>query len=345
VTHVADDVATMRAVFLTAPGSIELREVPVPRAAAGEVLVRVEAALTCGTDLKTWQRGHARLAVPAPFGHEASGRVAVCGAGVTGFAEGDAVMWAPTAPCGACRFCRRGRENLCADAVGRMVLGAYADYVLLPAHIVARHLFRRPAGLAAGHAALLEPLACVLHGASRVSLADAERVAIIGDGTIALLFARVAALRGAPDVLVLGRHEARLAVARQFGATVLLTQDDEQTRELAGAADLVIECAGSPASWRLASDLTRAGGTALLFGGCAAGAHVTLDAAHLHYDEVDHIGAFHYTPRAVTEALDMLSDGLINAGALLTHSMPLDRIEDAFGLMAARAALRVELLP
>jgi L-iditol 2-dehydrogenase len=340
----------MRAAFLAAPGRIELRELPVPRPAAGEVLVRVEAALTCGTDLKTWRRGHARLPLPAPFGHEASGRSAACGAGVSGFADGDAVMWAPTAPCGVCRLCRRGRENLCPDAIGRMALGAYAGYVLLPAHIVTRHLFHRPAGLAAAHAALLEPLACVVHGADRVDWSAVERVVIVGDGAIALLFARVALLRGAANVLVLGRHERRLQVARDTGAAAVLAVSDADARDAvagyaANGGDLVVECVGTPESWRLASDLTATSGTVLLFGGCAAGTEAGFDAAHMHYNEVDHIGAFHYTPRAVLEAVRLLTAGRVDAAALVTHSVPLDRIDDAFRMMAAREAIRVALLP
>ncbi|NIP81063.1 MAG: alcohol dehydrogenase catalytic domain-containing protein, partial [Gemmatimonadetes bacterium] len=160
----------MRQAVLVEPGRVELRDVPVPEPAPGELLVRVDVALTCGTDLKTYRRGHPRISLPAPLGHELAGTVAAGRAGA--FREGDALATVPTAPCGRCRLCRRGRENLCPDAVGRMVFGAFADYVLLPAHIV-DNAFPRPAGMTAETAAALEPLACVVHGADRVALAAA----------------------------------------------------------------------------------------------------------------------------------------------------------------------------
>jgi L-iditol 2-dehydrogenase len=343
--------ATMRAGFLDGPGSLTLRDVAVPRPGAGEVLVRVEAALTCGTDIKLYQRGHARLPTPTAFGHEFSGRIAALGAGVTAFDIGDAIACVPTAPCGNCPHCERGRENLCADAIGRMVLGAFAQYILLPQHIVERHLFPRPAALTAPAAAVLEPLACVVHGASRVEWSGVRHTVIVGDGPIALLFARVAVLRGVPAVLVLGRHETRLRMAAEFGARTAAAHTDDDARQhvasftTSGGADLVIECVGTPAAWRLASELAGTGGTVLLFGGCAAGSEATFDAYHMHYDEVDHVGAFHYTPRAVHEALWLLTSGAVPAASLITHTLPLDRLHDALELAMTRTAIKVAVVP
>lgn len=343
--------ALMDAAFLLAPGRLELRRVPVPRPAAGEVVVRVESALTCGTDLKMLRRGHAKLPLPAAFGHEFAGRIAAVGAGVRAFAGDDAVMCVPTAPCGECRHCMRGRGNLCAATIGRMVLGAYAGYVLLPAHIVQQHLFPRPPHLSAAAAAALEPLACVVHGAARVPLRDAEHAVIIGDGAIALLFARVARLEGAARVLVLGRHETRLAVAQAWGAAAALAADDASAHaavhDFTGGrgADVVVECIGDPAAWRLASELAAAGGTALLFGGCAAGSEARFDAYRVHYEEVSLVGAFHYTPEAVRRARALLADGRVDPTPLITHRRPLGELDAALQLMADRAAIKVEVVP
>jgi L-iditol 2-dehydrogenase len=342
---------TMRAAFLVRPGEIELRDVPVPRPADGEVLVRVRVALTCGTDLKMYRRGHARLPVPAPFGHELAGLVAGVGGMDTGFAAGDEVLCVPTAPCAACALCRAGRENLCAGTMDRMVLGAFAEYLLLPRHIVEMHLFHRPASLSSQDGAALEPLACVVHGASRIDWTRTGPVVIIGDGAIALLFARVALLAGAPAVLVLGRHTARLDIATRYGADVALARDDVEARERVAewtdgsGASLVVECVGTPASWRLASELAGAGGRVLLFGGCAAGTEVSFDAFRVHYEEVDLIGAFHYTPRAVQQALELLRSGAVDVAPLITHTLPLERLEDALQLMLNRTAIKVALTP
>jgi L-iditol 2-dehydrogenase len=248
-------------------------------------------------------------------------------------------------------LCRAGRENLCAGTIGRMVLGAYAEYLLLPRHIVDMHLFHRPASLSAHAGAALEPLACVVHGASRIDWTRTGQVVVLGDGAIALLFARVALLAGAPAVLVLGRHTARLDVARQFGADVALARTDKEAREHVGewtgkrGASLVVECVGTAETWRLASELAGAGGRVLLFGGCAAGTEVSFDAFRVHYQEVDLIGAFHYTPRAVLEALELLASGAVDVAPLITHTLPLERLEDALLLMMDRSAIKVAVTP
>jgi L-iditol 2-dehydrogenase len=346
----SDVPSTMRAAFLLEPGRVEVRDVPVPRAGPGAVLVRVDAALTCGTDVKMFRRGHARLPVPAPFGHEFAGTVAAVGSGVDAFAPGDEIMCVPTAPCGACRLCAAQRENLCTAAIDRMVLGAYAEFVLLPRHVVTQHVFRRPASLPAHAAAALEPLSCVVHGASRVDWARAGRTVVLGDGAIALLFARVAMLNGA-DVLVLGRHEDRLAVARGYGAdTALAPGDDAAAREVASwcgsaGAPLVVECVGTAETWRLAARLAAIGGRVLLFGGCAAGTRVEFDAYRIHYEEVDLIGAFHYTPRAVAEAYRLLCGGEVDVEPLITATLPLGMLQDALGMIMDRSAIKVALTP
>ena len=363
----------MRAAVLVRPGHVEMREVPIPAPGPGEMLVRVDAALTCGTDLKTFQRGHPRIPLPTPMGHEFSGTVVAADAGVDRFREGDAIACVPTAPCGECRLCRRGRENLCPEAVGRMVFGAFAEYVLLPRHIVESHVFPRPAGLAAHEAAALEPLACVVHGADRVAFERAEHVVFLGDGPITLLFLQVAKLRGAGRVIVVGRHEARLAVARALGAEVIRDpaagaaaaaggaasgSTDGAPREAAAAlreailertggvgADVVVECVGRPEVWELAATLAAPGGEVLLYGGCAAGTRASFDTLRLHYEEVDLKGAFHYRPASVREAYEMLADGRIAVGPLVTHRRALDRLEDALGLVLRREAVKVAVVP
>lgn len=341
---------TMRQAVLLEPGRVEVREAAVPAPGPGELLVRVEAALTCGTDLKTFRRGHPKIPLPTPMGHEFSGGVAAVGRGVDTFREGDAVALVPTAPCGECRLCRRGRESICPEAVGRMVFGAFAEYVLLPAHLVARNVFHRPASLGAEAAALLEPLSCVVHGADRVRLAEAEHVVLLGDGPIALLFARVALSRGAGRVLVVGRHAARLEAARRLGAETLRDPGDEleaAVREWTGGvgADVVIECVGRPEVWEAAPSLAAVGGEVLLYGGCAAGTRASFDTYRVHYDEVDLKGAFHYAPADVRRALELLASGAIDADLFVTHRRPLDRLDEALELALSREAVKVAVRP
>lgn len=342
--------ATMRQAVLVERERLELREVPVPEPGPGELLLDVEVALTCGTDLKTYRRGHPRIPIPTPLGHEVAGTVAAVGAGVTAFREGDALASVPSAPCGACRLCRRGHENLCPDAVGRMVFGAFADQVLLPRHIVDANAFHRPDGMDAATAAALEPLACVVHGADRVALDRAERVVVLGDGPIALLFLQLARLRGAGAVLVAGHHHNRLAVASELGGDPVNTGGaalEEVVADWSGGmgADVVIECVGSPALWQAGAGLVAPGGELLVYGGAGAGTRACFDTERLHYLEVDVKGAFHYGPDAVRRALDLLADGAVSIGPLVTHRVPLARLNEALRLALDREAIKVAVEP
>ncbi len=370
--------ASMLAAELVRPGHVELREAPRPEPGPGELVVRTDVALTCGTDLKTFRRGHPRIPLPTPMGHELAGTVAAVGAGVTAFHEGDALALVPTAPCGECRLCRRGRESLCPHAVGEMVFGAFAGYVRLPRRLVEANVFARPASMDAVTAAGLEPLACVVHGAGRVRLEEAERIVLLGDGPIALLFLQLARARGAGAVLLAGRHAVRLEAARALGADEVVDvgsgePDGAAPRGPAGAsgtpagapasapgedlreavarwtggvgADLVVECIGTPQTWRQAFDLAATGGQALFYGGCAAGAEVTLDAERLHYGEVDALGAFHYGRADVRRALALLEEGVVRIAPLVTHERPLARLDEALELALSREAIKVAVRP
>jgi L-iditol 2-dehydrogenase len=341
----------MRAAILLAPGSAELRDVPVPQPGQGEVVLHVEAALTCGTDLKTYRRGHPLIPLPAPMGHEFAGIVAAVGDGVRNVREGDAVAATPTAPCGHCRLCRRGRESLCPEAVRHIALGGFAEYVRIPANIVASNLFVRPAGLPAETAAALEPLACVVHGVARLDMSEVDSMVLIGDGPIALLFLQLALLHGAGRVLVAGRHAQRLELAKTLGADkvtdahgdALADAVDEWTGGV--RADAVVECVGTTQTWEAAPALAAVGGTVLLYGGCPAGTRASFDTQRVHYEEVDLKGAFHYDRSDVKEAWRLITGDRVKISPLISHRRPLESFDEAWELALSRAAMKVALLP
>ena len=148
----------MNAAVLYGKEDVRIERVPIPAAGKGEIVIRVHAALTCGTDLKVFRRGyHARMiAPPALFGHELAGVVHETGAGVRGFKPGMRVVALNSAPCGACFWCVRKQENLCEDLLFNN--GAYAEYIRIPARIVAKNTLIVPESLPLEHAALTEPL-------------------------------------------------------------------------------------------------------------------------------------------------------------------------------------------
>jgi len=341
-----------RVAYLLGPGRVEVRSVPVPGPGPGELLLRVGAATTCGTDLKVFRAGgHPRmLQVPCPFGHEMAGTVAAVGAGVRGFAVGDRVVVVNSASCGGCDACAAGRDNLCPEL--DYVNGAFGEHLLVPPRFVARSTYRLPEHLADEVAALTEPLACVLHGLDIAGLPIGSDVIVLGCGPIGLMF--VAALAAAGHrVLAADLRPGRLAVAATLGAAdaVALEGHGDATAVLrdrtprGDGATGVVEATGSPAAWTTALEAVRPGGTVLLFGGCPPGTTVPLDTHRLHYSELTVKGAYHHRPATVRRALAMLAAGRPDLHPLLSAEMPLERLPDALAAMAGGDALKVVIRP
>src|SRR3989454_2717479 len=164
------------------PGDLRQEELPVRPPASGELVLRIDAALTCGTDVKTLRRGHPVMIpkVPTVFGHEFAGTVTAVGAGVTRFREGDRVVAANSAPCGACPSCAAGRPNLCEDLL--FVNGAYGEFIALPPRLVARNVVPLAASLPASRAAFAEPLACALLEIERARIEAGHTLVGFGHG-------------------------------------------------------------------------------------------------------------------------------------------------------------------
>jgi len=316
----------VRAYVQSAVGRFEERDLAIPKPGSGEAVVRVAAALTCGTDLKLLDRGHARIALPVTMGHEVCGEVVELGEGADPQWLGKRVVPAVTGPCGRCADCRRGLSNLCASGQADRTWGAFAEYVRIPAGVVASNLHQPPASLSDEAAAFLDPLAAVLHGWNRLGAPAPERLLIYGSGALALLWAASAQARGVPAI-VAGRRPERLSLAASCGAEVLdLGRDGSEdlfsrTGTLPEAA---VDCTGDPTVWMRLPNLVRHGGRVLLFGGCAPGTAVTFDAARLHYSELGLLGSFHYTPAEAQAAMAMLSSREIDPRPLVTEVGTLD---------------------
>lgn len=319
---------------LTAPGQLEMRDVPVPQACPGEVVVRVETALTCGTDLKTYRRGHPKFPFPFLMGHEYTGIVHEVGSGVEQFRAGDAVMAVHSAPCNACRMCRRGFQNLCDTIIPRMAWGAFAQYYKAPAEVVQQNMFLRPAHVSPQRAAFLEPLACVVQGQAQIPLDPEDTVVVMGCGTIGLLHVMLAKQRGAGRILVSGRHQERLKLALELGATEIIDVDQQDARTevqrltQGRGAELVIECVGRPDAWQEAHWHAAQAGFVLLFGGCPANSTASFDTTRLHYDQLTLKGVFHFTPADVKQAYHYLCDTPLPVEKILSGTASLQELPD-----------------
>jgi L-iditol 2-dehydrogenase len=303
------------------PGDLRVEEVPRPDPGPGDVLVQIEVALTDGTDAKAFRRGHPLLLAetPSPFGHE------FCGIDV---ATGRRVVAANSAPCGSCAPCRRGEETLC-ENLRPFLNGAYAEFLLVPERIAARNLLPVPPALPPEVAALVEPLACCLHGVERAQVEAGQTVAVLGPGPIGLMLCAAARDAGARVVAVGGRPERR-ELARSFGA---------EPGDAAGA-DVVVEAVGTEQAWQDALALVRPGGTVLFFGG----REIAVDTFRLHYEELTLRGAFHHAPRHVRAALAFLASGAYPWERLITHQIGLEGVAGLFA-DPPRDLLKAAVLP
>jgi len=333
----------VRSLFLEAPGQIALREVAVPTPADGELLVRVKAATTCGTDLKAFRRGHPKIPMPGPFGHEYAGIVEAAGEGAA-FREGEAVMGVHSAPCQRCFWCLRGQENLCDSIMETMVLGSFAEYLLIPERIARLNVFEKPDALPFAQASLLEPLASVAQGVLELRrsgvLPGVENALVIGPGAIGLMWLVALKAEGVANVTVAGRNPDRLAVAEGMGARV---EPADAIPPLDPGYDLVIEATGQVSVWESSVDHARRGGTVVLFGGPPGGTRAAFDTHRLHYDQIGLLSPFHFGTGAVRLSREWLLTH--DLSPLLTAERSLEDAAATFADLEAGRGIKYAFVP
>lgn len=294
----------MRAALLFGPEDLRVRDVPEPGRAHG-VIVAVEAATTCGTDVKMWRHGH-RILPPYPcaFGHETAGVRAD---------TGERVLVSDSVACGTCEPCRRGRAQICRNPT--WVLGAFAEFIAAPE--AALHPI--PDGLPAAAAATAEPLAAAVHAVARGT--DATDVGVVGGGPMGLMLASLLIAQDR-SVTVADPHSERRAQAAELGAAAATHLRRHE---------LVFEAVGRPEAWRAAATAAAPGGVVVLVGGCPPGSEVSFETGPLHYEELELRGSFHHSPAEVDRALAALAGGTVPWRTLLGETISLDELPAALG--------------
>ncbi len=351
----------------------------------GEVLVRIELALTGGTDVKTYLRGHPKLitSIPSTFGYEFVGTITESKS--ENFKTGDQVVSANTAPCYQCYFCDKKEFSLCRDL--QFLNGSFAEYIKISKRIVTHNLLKVPPGLDLKEAAATQTLAVALHGFERSNIKSGDVVAILGLGAIGQTFIKLCkrfAHNNSEDltIVALGRSADKLALAKENGADYVLdisdcfknnvdagsinqldpvklkrlwmsnfaslqqTTNNSDKQELAPyGPDIVIEAVGKPDSWQAALELARPGALVNMFGGCSPGSKIDIDTYKLHYEELRIIGVFHHTPIHIKTALDLLSLGEISMSNLISHEFKLSELEQALELQLSGKAMKIAIRP
>jgi L-iditol 2-dehydrogenase len=288
---------------------------------------------------------------PALFGHELAGTIVEAGSGVAEFKSGDRVVALNSAPCGNCYFCQHNQENLCDDLLFNN--GAYAEFIRIPARIVAKNTLRVPDHVPLEHAALTEPLACAVHGFEDSRPYPDAIIAIIGGGPLGLMMLHVAALAGCKTIAVV-KHDGQVEAARQLGATHVIQTSSirkaiRETRALTPndrGVDIAVEAVGVPEAWEEAVEMVRKGGTVNFFGGCAVGTHVNLDTNRIHYSDITLRATFHHTPAMCRKALDLIASDRFQASAFITgraHLYELNRVFEK--LMKRSTEIKTAIVP
>jgi L-iditol 2-dehydrogenase len=286
--------------------------------------------------------------MPGPFGHRYAGTVAGLGPGAPAFEVGQAVMGVHSAPCLKCDLCRKDRQHLCPHVMRDKVLGAFGQYLCIPAPVARQNLFIRPEHLTADHGALLEPLACVIHALEMIDWRGVDRVLVLGLGAMGLMFAQLLPRYTLASLAGAGRRAGRVELGRRLGLGPLADLTTTALSEHWPATemfDCVIECTGKLDGWIEAVARTAPGGQVLLFGGLPRDAVFPADSYRIHYEELRILGSFHFAPRDVTVAREHLLAGEIQWSWLISGCLPLDRLEEALQRLHAGEGIQYAIDP
>ena len=343
----------MKAVLYYGPENIKYENTSIRPLKKGEILVKIISALTCGTDVKTYRRGHPVLIkeIPSGFGHEFAGIVERVTEGVDTVKVGDRVVCANSAPCGECFYCKKEEYNLCENL--DLLNGAYAEYIVVPERIVKKNTLILPDNLSFDKAAFCEPLANVVHGVERTDIKPGQTIGIIGIGPIGLMFARLAKLKGA-KVIVAGRNPLKLKMADEFSHAdeiidlkkypnpeMIVKEFTEEKKGL----DVAVECVGLPEIWERIFACVRPGGTVHFFGGCKSGSRVSFDTTRMHYGDIKLMSVFHHTPKYFRQALEYIKSGDVEVEKLITDTLSLKDVEFAMKQHISGSAIKYLIKP
>ncbi len=329
----------MKAQVFYGPRDVRFEDIDIPVIGNGEALVKIKSALTCGSDVKTYMRGHPTMIKKASvFGHEWAGDIVEIGDGVDNFKVGDRIVAVNSVPCYECYYCKIGRYSICENLVYNN--GAFAEYIRVPKNILRKNAFVLPDDTEYREAALLEPLSCVVHGVERSNIQAGSIVAINGAGPIGLMFVVLAKLNGAVAISV-DLSEERLGYASKFGADYIInsskvTDQVQEVRKLTEGnrgVDVAIDATGIPEVWEMTLLMGRKGAVINLFGGCMPGTSINIDTGLIHYSELNIKGVYHHTPDYVKKAFELITSGRVAAAKFITADMHLEKLVKALELM------------
>ncbi|MFX0138685.1 MAG: zinc-binding dehydrogenase [Candidatus Hodarchaeota archaeon] len=344
----------MKAAMFHGPKNVVLEEIKIPEISDDEVLVKVKASTTCGTDRKLYLRSGKKypsyFKPPTIFGHEIAGEIYELGKNVIGYEIGQPVYVHDSAPCLKCFYCKIGKHSLCDNITWNW--GTWTEFLRVPKEIIqCGNMVPIPKNLTFSEAALTEPLSCVLYGVESSNIKLGDTVVINGAGPIGLFWTNLVKNKGARIIQVDIKNE-RLELAKKLGADVILNAEEEKNiiqavkdQTNGRGADVAVEAIGYPETWETTIKMARKGGLVNLFGGPPLTSEISINTGLLHYDELTIIGVFHTTPRYVQASINLLANKKINTGVFITEELKLDDLEKILENLVNQKGIKTAIIP
>lgn len=333
----------MKAVVFRSPGEWRIEERKVSPPKEDEVLVEVKVCGICGTDLHIYHGSYPAL-FPLVPGHEYSGVIKEVGRMVTHLKPGDRVTIDPNISCGQCIYCRAGKLHLCKNltAIGVNRDGGFAEYSCVPS----RQVYSFPPEMSFEEGAMVEPVACCLHGIDLAGIKSGDVVVVLGGGAIGNIILQLAKISGASQLIVSEPQEFRRKIAQLNGADLTVNPYQENltqfVRDYTGGegADVVIECVGSSATARQGLELVKRGGKVVFFGVCDPKAEMTIKPYEIYRKELTLVGSF-VNPLTHSRAISLLAHRRIQIAPLITHRLPLEEFGQALELHGKPEVIKI----
>ena len=345
----------MKAGILEKVEHLAVKELPDPRLEEGAVLIKVKVCSICGTDLRIYRYGDRRVRLPQILGHEISGEVAMVSEGVKNYRAGDRVAITPRIACGECFYCRKGQHTYCQTGrtFGYQLPGGYAEYLLVPSRGVQFGVLNRVADtLSFEEASLAEPLSCCLRAQKALRVSHGDIVVVIGGGPVGMMHCRLAKANNASKVVLVERDTRRLERVELSSIDEIVdsAKSNPEAEILAitegRRADVVIVACSSVQAQEQSLLLAGKGGRINFFAGLPSGqSKVLIDSNAIHYQEVSVQGSHGSTPHDAREVLDILARKALNVSDLITHTFPLDSIEEAFLFAESGKGMHAAIIP
>ena len=343
----------MNAVVLAGPNQFSTRRVPIPQISDREILVKMERAAICGTDIRILEGTKTKdVRYPSIIGHELSGSIVDIGKDLHSFSIGDRVAIANVIPCGHCSSCIGGHENACVNrqAIGYEFDGGFAEYVRIPEICIqAGNVIKLSSDVSFAAAALIEPLACCIRGLRNAGTRLNDTVLIVGAGPIGLMHLQLSKIAGASTVIVSEPNPFRREKAKELGADIVI---DPQAEDLRSAVlhstgglgvDIILLAIGVPSLANDILQLCKRGGTICLFAGFAGAGEATIELNKIHYNEIHLCGSTAYKRIDYLDAAHMTIAGRIDLDRIVTHTFPLEDFQTAYETCKSGVGLKIEL--